>query len=54
MPPLVLIDECGNPLVWNKPTRQEPEVEIEPMERLRMEAEKEAAKASSPKFHHQE
>ncbi len=49
MPPLVLLDEYGNPLVWDKPTRNEPKVEIEPMERLRMEAEKAATQASTQK-----
>jgi len=33
------------------PTAPSPEVEIDPMERLRMEAEKAAAQASSPKCH---
>lgn len=49
MPPLVFIDEYGNPLVWNKPTAQEPEVELDPMEQLRREAEREARKASTPR-----
>ena len=41
------VDENGVPLVEDKPTRQEPEVKISPMERLRREAEKEAAKQST-------
>ena len=41
------VDKNGMPLVFDKPTRQEPEVEINPMEQLRREAEKQAAKQST-------